>query len=91
MRRNKPLRHRTGNDCMACSYSAETSASARWPKPNTDAVGELRRVENCASRMASLKVQDHGNAYAGWLVWEHRNSSPTVSILGLTPYRRKRS
>src|SRR6266511_5178130 len=29
IRRNKTLRHRTGNDCIASSYSAETSASAR--------------------------------------------------------------
>jgi hypothetical protein len=29
MRRKKISRHRTGNDCIACSYSAETSASAR--------------------------------------------------------------
>jgi hypothetical protein len=28
MRRNTALGHRTGNDCMAASYSAETSASA---------------------------------------------------------------
>jgi Winged helix-turn-helix DNA-binding len=29
MRRNKIPLHRTGNDCIACSYSAATSASAR--------------------------------------------------------------
>ena len=29
IRRNKTLCHRTGNDLIACSYSAETSASAR--------------------------------------------------------------
>ena len=30
IRRNKTLCHRTGNDLIACSYSAETSASARF-------------------------------------------------------------
>ena len=38
-----------------------------------DTVGELGRVENCASRMASLKAQDHGNAYAERLAWESGN------------------
>jgi hypothetical protein len=38
-----------------------------------DTVGELGRVENCASRMASLKAQGHGNAYAERLAWEGGN------------------
>jgi hypothetical protein len=39
----------------------------------SDTVGELGRVENCASRMASLKAQDHGNAYAERLACESGN------------------
>ncbi len=32
-------------------------------KKRWDTVGELGRVENCASPIASLKAQDHGDAY----------------------------
>jgi hypothetical protein len=38
-----------------------------------DTVGELRRVENCTSHMASLKAQDHGNLYVERLAWEGGN------------------
>ena len=38
-----------------------------------DTVGELGRDPNCAWRMASLKAQDHGNAYAERLAWEGGN------------------
>jgi hypothetical protein len=38
-----------------------------------DTVGELRRADNCASRLASLRAQDHENASAERLAWEGRN------------------
>ena len=45
----------------------------KYLSKGSDTVGELGRVENCASRMASLKAQDHGNAYAERLAWESGN------------------
>jgi hypothetical protein len=43
-----------------------------WEK-GPDTVGELGSAENCASRMASLKAQDHENAYIERFDWEARN------------------
>jgi hypothetical protein len=39
----------------------------------SDTVGELGSLENCVSRLPSLKAQDHGNAYAERLALEGRN------------------
>lgn len=48
-----------------------------------DTVGELGSLENCVSRMPSLKAQDNGNAYAERLALEGRklfaNSIPSFS------------
>jgi hypothetical protein len=44
-----------------------------------DTVGELGRVEHCASHMASLKVQDHGMPMQQSWLGRVEIGSPTVS------------
>jgi hypothetical protein len=47
-----------GHVCAQC-VSCRDMAQSRKP---SDTVGELGRVENCASPMPSLRVHDHGDA-----------------------------
>jgi hypothetical protein len=59
--------------------------AAKWPNiheeagrrershKRRDTVGELGSLENCASRLASLKAQDHRNAWVQRLACEGRN------------------
>jgi hypothetical protein len=51
----------------------------------TDTVGELGSVENCASRMASCKAHDHGNASAERWGWKGRNRFANSILVGFRP------
>jgi hypothetical protein len=51
--------------CLAVSKTPDvTTPLFSCLTKRADTVGELGRVENYVSHLASLKAQDHGNAYA---------------------------